>query len=88
MVPVGKTIQLNFVNFDLGQLGCTYAEFKVYEGVSSSDRLAFKRCGKSRDPYLSEGNRLFISFKAVYMTTAGFRVKYDVREGMIFEIFD
>eukprot|EP00795_Rhopilema_esculentum_P008757 gene8757-14783_t len=87
VVPVGKIIQLNFVNFDLGQLGCAYAEFKVYEGASSSDRLAFKRCGKSLDPYLSEGNRLFISFKAVYMTTAGFRVKYNVRDGcsMVFD---
>ena len=83
-VPAGKTIQLNFISFDLGQLGCAYAEVKVYEGSSASGQPVLTKCGTGRDPYISQGNQLYIAFKAVYMTSSGFHIAYAARNGQFF----
>ena len=80
-VPAGKTIQVNFVSLDLGRLGCTYAELKVYEGTSATGQPALTKCGTSRDPYISQGNQLYITFKATYMTGSGFHIAFAARHG-------
>lgn len=80
-VPTGKTIQINFISFDLGRLGCSYAEMKIYEGPSATGQPVLTKCGTLRDPYISRGNHLFITFKATYMTGSGFHIKFASREG-------
>eukprot|EP00112_Aurelia_sp_Birch-Aquarium-sp1_P024487 Seg778.1 transcript_id=Seg778.1/GoldUCD/mRNA.D3Y31 product="Deleted in malignant brain tumors 1 protein" protein_id=Seg778.1/GoldUCD/D3Y31 len=86
-VPVGKTIQLDFISFNLGQLGCVYAELKVYEGTSAVGTPVLTKCGTSRDSFISESNQLYFAFKATLMTTPGFHIKYSARDScnMIFD---
>ena len=79
--PTGKTIQISFISFDLGRLGCTYAEMKIYEGSSATGQPVLNKCGTARDAFISRGNRLYITFKATYMTGSGFHIKFAVREG-------
>ena len=80
-VPVGKTIQLDFISFNLGKLGCVYAELKVYEGTSASGTPVLTKCGTSRDSFVSDGSQLYIVFKATLMTTPGFQIRYAARDG-------
>ena len=80
-IPIGKTIQLDFISFNLGKLGCVYAELKVYEGNSASGTPVLTKCGTSRDSFVSEGNQLYIVFKATLMTTPGFQIRYAARNG-------
>ena len=82
-VPVGKTIQLDFISFNLGKLGCVYAELKVYEGTSASGTPVLTKCGTSRDSFISETNQLYIVFKATLMTTPGFKIRYTARDGRV-----